>query len=651
MVLFPKKICSLGAILLCGLAGYSQALVTYGTNTISKEEFLRAYNKNKPATTDREKSVRDYLELYTDFKLKVKAAEMIRLDTASQIQYDIQNFRDQIKENYLSNENDMQLLIDEAATRSARDLHVIYFSVPVLPNAVPADTMKAYNAAKELYTSLKSGNTDYEKTVAAVSAAHYPAKYSDIGYITAFTVNYNFENVIYNTKVGDVSEPFRSARGWNLFKVVSARPATGKWKIGQILFAFPPAADLNTKLAIKQKADSVYGLLQKGFSFAEGAKQYSDDRLTAQSGGEMAEFGSGKYNSIFENNVFVLEKDNEYTKPFESSLGYHIVKRISRTTVPEDKKDPAYQFEIKQKVMQDMRINSEKEKFAKEIVAKTGFKRTSVPDAELRRYADTLMKDPSVENTNALPISKKTIIIFRDGTTVKGNEWLRFVRDYNSNPEQKKISNKLLADKFFAAAASEYYKKHLEVYNNDFKYQMKEFKEGNMLFEIMERNVWSKAGADSAGLISHYNSNKENYKWTESADVIIFNSPDEKTAEEIKASLVSGKSWTTVAESSEGKIQADSARYEISQLPPTAGNMPVAGNFSSTIKNADGTVMFLKFIKTYPANMQRSFSEARGLVINDYQNVLERRWVGALRNQYPVKVNEAVFKGMIAENR
>lgn len=643
-----KKISLFFSGLLCGLFVHSQTLITYGNNIISKEEFLRAYNKNKPATADREKSMREYLGLYTDFKLKVKSAELLRLDTSSQIQYDIRNFRDQITENYLSNEKSMQLLVDEGARRSSSDLHVLYFSIPVSLSATPADTIKAFNAAKALYTALRKGDADYEKTVAVISSDYSPAKYSDIGYISAFSVNYNFENIIYNTKQGDVSEPVRSAKGWNLFKITDVRPAAGKWKVAQILFSIPPAADLNIRNAIKQKADSVYGLLQKGLSFIDAAKQYSDDRLTYLAGGEMQEFSTGKYSLPFESKVFLLANDNDFTKPFETTIGYHIVKRLSRTAVPEDKNDPSYQFEIKQKVMQDMRINSEKEKFAKEIIAKTGFKRTQVTDAELHRYADSLMKNPTAQNTSALPISKKTILIFKDGSAVKGNEWLQFVRDYYSNPEQRKISAAALSEKFFATAASEYYKKHLDIYNSDFKYQMLEFKEGNMLFEIMERNVWSKAGADSAGLINYYNAHKENYKWAESADVVIFNCEDEKAADKIKEAVATGKFWAAIAEDSGGKVQADSGRYEISQLPGTAaGNKAAAGSFSPVMKNADGTVMFLKFLHTYPANMQRSFSEARGLVINDYQNVLERRWVTTLRNQYPVKVNETVFKQLL----
>ena len=644
-----KKLSILCTLALYGSVALCQTLITYGNNTISKDEFLRAYNKNKPATADKEKALREYADLYTDFKLKVMAAQELRLDTISQIRYDLQNFRDQITENYMSNEKGVQLLTDEAALRSAKDLHVLYFSVPVNAGATPADTIKAYNAAKELYNVLKTGTTDYSNAVITVSAKGYPAKYSDIGFITAFTASYELENIIYNTNPGNVSMPYRTAKGWVIFKVTEERPDVGKWKVAQLLFAYPPDADYNTKLAVKEKADSVYWLLQKGFSFADAAKLYSDDRMTYLGGGELPEFGAGKYNRVFENNVFSLNNDNAITKPFETSFGYHIVKRLSQTPVPADKNDASYQTEIKQKVMQDTRINKEKEKFFKEISLKTGFKRSAaITDEMLYRNADTLMKNPSAENTMLLPVSKKPIITFKDGSIIKGEEWLKFVRDYYSNPEQPKLTKRELADRFYANVTNDYYKKHLESYSNDFKYQMQEFKEGNMLFEIMERNVWSKAAADSAGLRSYYNMHKESYKWASSADVLVFNCADEKAAGEVKASLGRGERWMIIADKSNNHVQADSGRYELSQMPGGALiNSPQPGLFSPVIKNTDGTIVLLQFLKIYGEGMQRSFPEARGLVINEYQNVLERKWVQTLRNKYPVKVNEAVFKQML----
>ena len=156
-----KKTFIFSALFLFAGNAFCQPLFTYGNNTTGKDEFLRAYNKNKPVTTDKEKSIREYLTLYTNFKLKVKAAKDLRLDTLSQLKYDVQNFRDQIADNYLNDESLLQKLVKEAADRSAKDIHVLYFSVPVAEKATPADTLKAYNAAKELYKQLKAGSTNY----------------------------------------------------------------------------------------------------------------------------------------------------------------------------------------------------------------------------------------------------------------------------------------------------------------------------------------------------------------------------------------------------------------------------------------------------------------------------------------------------------
>lgn len=642
-----KNFLLLLSVSLFSSAVFSQTLITYGNNVIDKEEFLRAYNKNKPATTDKEKAMKDYLQLYTNFKLKVKAAQGLRLDTVAQIRFDIQNFRDQITGNYLSNEKSLQLLTNEAALRAQTDRHILYFSVPVPENAGPSDTAKAYNAAKELYNLLQKGSTDYPMAVTTVSAKYSPVKFSDAGYVTAFSVPYPFENIIYKTPVGTVSEPYRTNKSWVIFKVADERPGTGKWKVAQVLFAFPPDADYNTKLAIKEKADSVYGLLQKGLSFTEAARTYSDDRMTAVSGGELPEFDAGKYSSAFENNVFRLEKDKAMTAPFETAYGYHIVMRLNHTPVP-DKGDAAFLFDIKQQLMQDARMNNEKEQFAKDIAVKTGLKRSvAIPDADLMRFADTLMKNPAVDYTEKLPISKKTIISFRDGSVIKGEEWLKFIREYRSNPEQLKQSNQQLRDMFVSQSVINYYKKHLEDYNPEFKYQMQEFSEGNMLFEIMERNVWSRAGTDSAGLAAYYAAHKEKYKWAAAADVLIFNSADEVKAAEAVQQLKAGKSWQAIAEMSNNLVQSDSGRYELAQVPGPGPAGIKAGELSAIIKNSDGTASFVKYLRLYEPNMQRSFSEARGLVINDYQDVLEQQWVADLRKKYPVKVNEAVFRQML----
>lgn len=637
------------AITLSSLSVFSQTLFTYGNSETTKTEFLRAYNKNKPATTDKAKAMREYLDLYTNFKLKVKAAQDLKLDTIAQIKYDVENFREQIAGNYMNDEKGLQLLLEEATGRSLKDVHVLYFSVPVAMDAKPEDSIKAINAAKELYAALAKGN-NYDEIVGDISTKYYPAKYSDIGFITAFSVPYVFENIIYNTKLGAASQPYKSSKAWNIFKVIEERQDVGKWKVAQLLFAFPPKVDDATKAIIKAKADSVYGLIKKGLVFSDAAKSFSDDRLTYTSGGELPEFSSGKYNTVFEKNVFALTTNNEVSKPFETSFGYHIVKRLSHTSIPADKNDATYQYDIKQKVTQDARISSVKEKFARDIASKTGYKKlTIITDADLFKYADSVTKKQEGANTEDYPISKKAIVSFKNGSKIMGSEWLQFVKSYKMSGElQQTSSNSKMYTAFAEQQVSNYYKKHLEEYNTDFKYQMQEFKEGNMLFEIMERTVWSKAGKDSAGLSNYYSTHKDKYKWAASADVLVFNCTDEKAATEALKLSKTGKAWNSFADNNDNKVQTDSSRYELAQVPADpATTKPTENTYTTIIKNVDGTATFVKYIKFYPAGMQRSFTEARGLVINDYQTVLEQQWIDGLKAKYPVKLKEGVWEEMV----
>jgi peptidyl-prolyl cis-trans isomerase SurA len=505
--------------------------------------------------------------------------------------------------------------------------------------------LKAYRQIDAAYQALNSGDNNYQAL-----ADKNNVKFGDLGFITLFSLPYEYENIVYSLKPGQVSKAYRSKKAWHIFKVTEERKSIGKWKIAQILFTYPPGAGEDDRKVIQKKADSVYQLLKGGADFAQAAKDFSDDKLTYQGGGEMPEFGTGKYDYDFEKEVFKLASDGDISKPFATQFGMHIVKRLAYTPTPTEKENQALQFELKQKVLQDSRINSAKEKFAKDIITTIGYKRSAaVTDAELFRYADSVSKDLNAENSDKFPVSKKTIITFKNGS-LKGSDWLKFVKDYKSNVEQYKgESNEALLDKYITMSSLDYYKKNLEQYNNEFRFQMKEFKEGNMLFEIMERNVWSKAAADSAGLINLYNTNKANYKWPESADVLIFNCTDEKAATAAMEAVKQGKNWKEISEASNGTVQGDSGRYEMTQISidSTMKGKPAKNTYTGVVKNTDGTATFIKYLEIYPPDQQRSFEEAKGLVINDYQAVLEKKWLEALHKKYPVKINEAIVKQLI----
>ena len=638
-----KKIILLSANLLIGVSLFSQTLINYGKHSIGKVEFLKAFNKNKPTSEgNKEKSVKEYVDLYANFKMKVMEAMELRLDTAEQFKADVDNFRKQIVENYLSDEKTFNMLTDEAFTRSLSDLHVVRYSVTMDEAASPEDSMAKFNAIKAISEQLK------KMPNSRINNSESPlVEFSDMGFLTVFSLPYVYENIVYGLKPGETSSPYRAKKAWHVFSVIEKRKSVGKWKIAQILFSTPENADGSIMQVLKQKADSVYAILKHGADFSNVAKFVSDDKLTYLNGGELPEFGTGKYDNVFESEAIKLNKDGDISEPFQTSFGIHILKRLSQSPAPLAKSDDNWLYDIKQKLQQDDRIKIAKDKFAKDIIAKIGFKLTNAVKAEdLYNFADSVMFDFEIPDAPAnKPISKKVIINFAKGNAT-GEDWLNFIRDYKGNPDLYKMeTNAVLWEKFKTYASLNYYKNNLEFYNADFAYQMQEFKEGNLLFEIMEKNVWSKASSDSVGLRTYYNAHKNQYIWSKSVDVLIMNAVSDDIAKAAKESIQNGVNWKELVEVNQGELQGDSGRFELLQI--NADSTASEESYSPVTLNSDGTAGFMKYLKFYKDGEQRSFEDARGMVINDYQAVVEKRWLSELQKKYPVKINESLLKEII----
>ncbi len=619
---------------LYSLSSVAQTVISFGTNKVSKEEFWRAYSKNKSENLKNEKAIMDYADLYANFKLKVKAAEDMRLDTMPHIKSDVENFRVQIMENYLADEASVKKLQQEAFVRSQKDLHVIHYSIPFGLE----DTAIAKANINKAYDLLAANKiTDAEKTQGL--------KMSDMGYLTVFSVPYEYENIIYNTKAGSYSKPYARGNAWHVFKVADTRPAAGTWKVAQILFSLPPDATPAEKDATKHKADSVYSLLQKGASFAKAAADFSNDRITNLAEGILPEFGTGKYDKLFEDKVFALNENGAISKPFLTEYGYHIVKRISVKQIPASDLDAEYMYELKLKIGNDSRMALEKDKYEDEIVKITRFKIAPGINAAgvVNILSDSLRK----------PIRDKrpanfSIASFNDGKKVTAEEWIAYANEYNRSHEpDPSFTNQDLWKKFIKYRSLQQYKSNLESYSPDFKYQLKEFNDGNMLFEVMDKKVWGKAAADEPALRKYYEAHKAKYTWNESADAIIFNCTSKQIAEEALAASKKGTDWKNIMLQMEGNIVADSGRFELDQLIAKKNSPnPVPGAYSDIVQNSDDVSAFILYKKIYPAGDIRSFEDARGLVINDYQDVLEKEWIVTLKKKYPVTINTTALRDL-----
>jgi peptidyl-prolyl cis-trans isomerase SurA len=624
----------------------AQPLFTIDGTGVSKEEFLKAYikNNNHPATTPT--SYRDYLDLYIRYKLKVRAAYDAQLDTLPAQRTELQNFRSQVAETYLKDEGSLDKLVKEAYVRGQKDLLLEHIYIALPKNASINDTLKGYEKAMAAYDALKKGKKFGDVATIVSDDPSVKNNKGRIGYITVFTLPYELENLAYSLSPGQFSKPYHSKGGYHIFKVVAERKSLGRVKIAQLLLPFPPAATPAAQDAVRHRADSLDMLLQNGADFAGMAKAYSGDNLSYQNGGELPEFGVGKYDSAFEATAYGLDRDGAISRPLLSTYGYHIIKRIDRKPFPREF-DAEAAATLKQQVLNDPRVEVSRQALLARIYRATNFRRADFPEEDLWAFTDSVQHNPALSSYRDLSYS--TVLFSFDDRHYSAKEWLDYSRTVKPQRSGAGVADKDLFKRYVERSAMEYYRNHLELYNPDFAFQLTEFKEGNLLFEIMQRKIWDKASADSAALKNYYEAHKDKYWWNASADALLFTCNNEKTAETLAAGLRSNGAgeWRKLSDGSGAAVQADSGRYELAQIPGLSGANPAEGSLTAPVINkTDNTASFSYILHIYHDRSPRNFRDARGFVINDYQSWLEDQWVGELKKKYAVKIDETVLKSL-----
>ncbi len=621
-------------------ASYAQTVFTFGKNAVSKDEFVRAFNKNPNISGDRKKALREYLDLYTNFKLKVQAAYDEGLDKDATQQYELQNFKRQIADNIINDQANVKQLVKEAFDRSQKDIHVAQIFVEVGPDEDSAAAFKTINTA---WKELKEGKDFGEASASYSTEESVRQSKGDLGKITVFTLPYEIENIIYSLKPGTYSAPFRSKIGYHIFKNISESKSQGSRRVAQILIAMPPNPTEEQKAAASRKADSVYQLVTGKENFSSVVATLSNDLSSSPTKGELPEFTIGTYNSTFENVAFSLSKPGDISKPFATNHGYHIIKLLEAKPAAADLNDGSVYAGLQDKVSKDSRLEKSKNELIEKHLALIKYKPAAVKESELFVYTDSAVHNKGV--TGFKTINENTVLFSFAKQNIKVADWVKYIKASQQNNEEGIKNYSPFYKKFIRTSADDYYRTNLGDYNDDYTRQVKEFKEANLLFGIMEKNVWGKANTDSLGLLAYYNQHKEKYMWPASANAIIITCNTEKLAEEIAQKIKANPSdWRQITANNGSDVIADSSRYELSQLPVQEHTDFTENLVTIPVKNKqDESYTFNNVLKVYKEPGQRNFEDARGMVISDYQQVLEAKWIESLRKKYPVKVNEQVF--------
>lgn len=635
--------------LLISKAQNDPILFTVGKYPVNLSEFKYIYEKSNGKDADYStKSLEKYLDLYTKFKLKIAKAREMELDTSPVLRNELAGYRRKLANSYLMDKEVSEKLTREIYNRMKSDVRISHLLLQVKNLRSPADTMPVYKKIVEIKKRLDKG-VPFEELVKIYSQdVSSRESGGDLGYMTAlFPKGYNeLEDAAYSLSVGKTSGILRSISGYHIIKVTDKRPARGEVEFAQILISKDPK--ISDKKA-RAKAEEILGKIRKGdILFKDAANAFSEDKATGAKGGYVGFVTINTYEQAFEDAIFALEKEGDISGVVESSVGFHILKRLRKKEVRSYKKekrgilaklrnDPRYAVAIQafiEKTKKNVGFKERKESYNKWVAL--------LPDSTFFTHK---WKPAGIDNTLLFVIGDEKVTLgdLDDYVYKAGRKRFRFGR----NAKIAKAAKELYMD-FVNERVMRYAESKLEDNYPEFKALMREYEEGILLFDISQKEVWNKAAEDSTGLAKFYPSiqNKSQFQWQERASVVTYEF-SAATSAKVKAKIrkYAGKKTPAKVLAKFNKkarvVSMNRETYELSKAPKNIKGLWKAKAMTPMVTNKD-KISFSVIEKIIPSTPKK-LEEARGYAISQYQDYLEKEWVKNLQKQYKVTINQKVL--------
>ncbi|MEM7087841.1 MAG: peptidylprolyl isomerase [Bacteroidota bacterium] len=623
-------------------------LLTIDDNVILANEFKRVYKKNLDLVQEEsQKSVEGYLQLFIDYKLKVAEAYDQDFHNTKNYKEDFAKYQEQLSRNYIFENKVTSELAREAYDRGLDEVKASHILIMVNYDAVPQDTLAAYNKIKAIRDRAIKGE---DFTALAKKNSEEPnaeERAGDLGYFTAFSLVYPFETAAYNTEVGKISEIVRTQFGYHIIKVHDRRAKASEITVSHIMIS---TRDTTKSYTPKERIQEIYALLQQGDSFENLAKQYSDDKNSGKNGGKLRRFSKGDLRSeSFEEAAYNIENPGDITEPVQSDFGWHIIRL--------EEKHPSPTFEERKEVLERRVKEGSRSKIVtnavnKKIKEKYGFIKgegyspffdTYLPEKVLLRTwdYDTI---PSAENSRMFTIGDREISF---------NDFAQYVAARQKTSKPYKSFVKLLADyydEFETLALKTYFKDRLQLENEEYAGIISEYQDGLLIFDVMKKNVWNKAKKDTLGQQKYFEENRGKYQWKQRVNAEIIGTSKSEISKQVEALLKQGKTGeeikTQLNANKKVNVLLTKGIFEIDERELPSGFSPQMG--VSKIYTENDSFIIVKVDEILPAG-PKEFDEIKGRVLSDYQTYVEKTWMDMLKAKYKVEVNQKTLKKLKKE--
>ena len=432
-------------------------------------------------------------------------------------------------------------------------------------------------------------------------------------------------------------------------------------KVAHIMIEQKSNATEQEKKVASDKLAQLLDFFKEGKSFDELVR-YSDDKGSSNQGGELPWFSTGQMVSEFEEAAFALEKKGDVSAPIQTIYGWHILKLIDKKDVPTLEEATA---DIERKIKRDSRASKGRQVLIKKIKS----------DNQFREYKSALTPFYGIDfedNWTAESMSSNGVLFTLNGQKYTQSDFARYIERNKTPIDQTKIIsaiNQMYQD-WVEKSCINLEDSRLEEKYPEFAALMQEYRDGILLFDLMDQKVWGKAVQDSVGLKQYYELTKDTYQWSERVDATVYTCLNSEISKRIRK-LLSSTSNVRLLTSKElsllslGKgeytlsaediltvlnnenplnLQIESAKFSKGDNKHLDTSLWKVGLTKNEIN--EGVVTFADIYEVLDPSI-KSLDEAKGQVISNYQDYLESFWIKELELRYPVSINQEVLNSII----
>lgn len=514
-----------------------QALLTVDGRPVDKDELVYLISKGKNTDTPMagvsREEFEENLDLFINYKLKVREAEALGLDRTEEFTKEFESFKETLIYPYLIKNSLEEGELRKAYSRMQEVVRASHILFQFPPNASSEDSLIVLKMALKVRGEIENGASINELAVQYSDDPSAKKNKGDLGYFTSLQMVQPFEDAAYNLQVGQLSDPVLSNFGYHIIQVKDRQPNPGQVRVSHILVRFD-AEDPTQEENARRKISDIYAEIQKESTIGKNiVKTFSEDPATNQRGGILPWFGVGNMIPEFEMAAFSLTEIGEVSPPLKTQ--YAIISYALR------KKKPISSYEemeetIRSRILRDSRSGMIQSQVVAIQKARYGFVEDENSVANLARVLNPITKSSFESALEANSLEDSPLFTLQ-GKTATASDLAEFMKNEEISPKVKGGTFDIWYDRFVANTLAKTEENDLETNNKEYQMLLKEYRDGILLFSLMNQEVWQKGITDSLGQVEFYRKNIDRYRWKDRVEAFVVKVLDKSHLENARKAL------------------------------------------------------------------------------------------------------------------